>query len=62
VLGEKVWTELHIIVKVKGPTCLEALAEVGDGYRLFILSYAPELLVRVLRQARRPTTTTAVMC
>lgn len=59
-IGEECWTEFGIILQVEGSTCFEALAEVGNGYSLFLFSDIPILFV-VLRQSRRPTPTTAVM-
>jgi hypothetical protein len=60
-LGEEVGTELQVVIEVERPPGLEALAEVGDGYGLLVLPPTPELLVLVLRQARRPAAATGVV-
>jgi hypothetical protein len=60
-LGEQVGTELQVVVEVKRPTGFEALPEVCHHDGLFLFPHTAELLVRVLRQPRRPTTTTIMM-
>jgi hypothetical protein len=60
-LGEEVRTKFQIIVEVEGPPCFEALSEVCDDSRFFVLSYITELLVRVLRQSRSSAATAAMM-
>lgn len=60
-LGEEVRAEFQIIVEVERATSLEAYPEVGDVYGLLVLPPTPELLVLVLRQARRPAPPTGVV-
>ena len=60
-LGEEVGAELEVVVEVERAAGLEAQAEVGDGYGLLVLPAAPEVLVLVLRQARRPPAPTRVV-
>jgi hypothetical protein len=60
--GEKVWTELQVIIEVEGSTSFEALTKACyDRSLLEVLSGAAELLVSILRQTRSSAATTAVM-
>jgi hypothetical protein len=61
ILGEEVGAEFQVVVEVERAPGLEALTEVGDGYGLLVLPPTPELLVLVLRQARRPAAPTGVV-
>lgn len=61
VFGEKVWTELQIIVEVKRALSFEACAEGCECSSFLFLSHAAELFVRILRHPRRPTTSTAMV-
>jgi hypothetical protein len=56
-LGEKVWTELHIIIQIKGPPRLKALSEIRHHSGLFFFPYVAKWFVSSQAWRSAPTAT-----
>lgn len=61
VVGHEVGAEQVVILVVERSRPLKVLAEFDNGHRLLLFPHIPELLVRILSDARGSAATTGMM-